>query len=600
LSSTIANRLKNQTSTLVNTFSSRADRLKDRCEFKALFKHLYGEEWLEAAKSFFNAKEGFAVGIDGSMDYDERLEMILFYICVTAYKCPILFDGKSINVNTKATERDSRFTASAAIPLWLDDTSYTLNPLTSTDVEFEFKQALDRIPYAIMTLGELSLALNIINQEDVKVLFLDRPLAGTFGPAARDLRLLLKLGTSTLTEIETKEGNLSMLDLSLASVLGPGTLYIPARPPYLLYRAIQTLIQRGELTKSELARELNLKDEELNKLVRKLNELNERYNQQLLERSDLTTIALKPQVKNYWVRARAVADAVRKRVFESEEHPLQLHEDKWLTVLDINAVNVFLIYELLQQAQKKGVLVIGVTKDTVASDFTRSIIPYAIHQNILKSSDTPLIRNDKAFLTILTSVNEGFIETPWRTLSYDVCFTTLVKSGDQRAPLRAARKVVFREKFLVKSYFQLKTFATDNRARSPVFVYDRFYHPVFDEAFCKPLNVLSRDKVIQIEPYVEDGGINPLDNLILTILSHSDNPEVLEAIGHNQLLYLADKAVKAEVNLMRSMLRGVADLHLGTLTRKHRYFYIAKGFRGARAEIEESRRRAARVGGLET
>jgi len=585
--------LKNQTSTLVNSFSRRADRLKDRLEFKTLFKRLSGEDWLEAARSFFNTEEGIAVGIDGSMDYDERLEMILFYVCVTAYKCPIGFDGKSVNVNMKTAERDSRSTASAAIPLWLDDASYTLNPLTTTDVEFELKQALDRIPYAIMTLGELSLALNALNRKEVKVIFLDRPLAGTFGPAARDLRLLLKIGSSALTEIETPEGRASLLDLSLASVLGSGSIYVPARPPYLVYKALQTLIRHGELKKSELASELGLSDEELNKVVKKLNGMDEHYNQQLLERSDLTTIAVRPQVKNYWGRIVAVAEAVRKRVFESDEHPLQLDEDRWLTVLDINAVNVFLLYELLHRAHKDGVLVIGVTKDTVASDFTRSVIPCAVHRKILKSSDMPMIRNDKAFLTILTSVNEKVIETPWRTLSYDACYTTLVKSGDERVPLQAARKVVFREKFLIKSYFQLKTFSTDAKARSPVFVYDRFYHPIFDEGFCKQIDVLSRGKVIQIEPYVEDEGMNPLDSLILVILSNSDNPEVLEALGHNQLLYLADKAVKAEVNLMRAMLRGIADLHLGTLSRKHRYFYIIKGFRGARSDIETSRRRAA-------
>jgi len=567
------------------------------------------------------------------MDYDERLEMILFYVCVTAYKCPILFDGNTLTVKAKAAERDSKLTASAAIPLWLDDASYTINPLTTPDVEFELKQALDRIPQAIMTLGELSLALDAINRKEVKVIFLDRPLAGTFGPAARDLRLLLKMGISALTEVETPEGRVSLLDLSLASVLGSGSIYVPARPPYLVYRALQSLIRQGELKKSELARELGLGDEELNKVVKKLNkmdehynhqllersdlttiairphvknywerclavaeavnEMDEHYNHQLLERSDLTTIAIRPHVKNYWERCLAVAEAVRKRVFESDEHPLQLDEDRWLTVLDINAVNVLLLYELLHLARKESVLVIGVTKDTVASDFTRSVIPYAAHRKILKSSDMPMIRNDKAFLTILTSVNEKVIETPWRTLSYDVCYTTLVKSGDERVPLQAARKVVFREKFLIKSYFQLKTFSTDAKARSPVFVYDRFYHPVFDECFCKQIDVLSRGKVIEIEPYVEDEGMNPLDNLILAILSNSDNPEVLEALGHNQLLYLADKAVKAEVNLMKAMLRGIADLHLGTLSRKHRYFYIIKGFRGARSDIETSRRRAA-------
>ncbi len=566
--------------------------MKGREDFKALLKQPQKERWLHAADTL-KLKEGTAAGIDGSMDYDERMEMILFYVCATAYKCPFKIEEKSININIKKAERELRLTASAAIPLWFEDTTNILNPLTQTDVEFELQQAIDRIPYSLMTLAELSITLNTLNQKETKIIFLDRPISGTFGPASRDLRAMLKSGYSTLTTIETSEGKPSMLDLSIASILGPGNIYIPARPPYLTYKAIQTLIQYTEMTKTELANQLKLNDEKLNKLIKKLNEMNEHYNHQLLEKSDLTTIAIKPEVKTYWKRVKAAAEAVRTRVFEGTEHPLQLDEERWLTVPDINAVNLFLIYELLHQTHSKNVLLIGVTKDTVASDFTRSIIPYATHQGLIKSTSLPGIKNDRAFLTILTSVNNQMIETPWRTMSYDVCFTTLTKSGDQKTPLRAARKTVFRERLLVKAYFQSKTFTTDKEARSPVFVYDRFYSPVFDEQRCKQIEVLARDGIIQIEPYIEDTDANPLDDLILTILTNSDNPEVLEALGHNQLLYLADKAVKAEVNLMRGMLRGVADLHLGTLARKRRYFYIIKGYRGLRAETEKARRAAA-------
>lgn len=81
-----------------------------------------------------------------------------------------------------------------------------------------------------------------------------------------------------------------------------------------------------------------------------------------------------------------------------------------------------------------------------------------------------------------------------------------------------------------------------------------------------------------------------VDDLVLLILSACDNPEVLEAYGHNQLLYLADKFVKREVQLMKGLLRGVVDLELTPLARKEKVFSIARRFRDLRAESESARR----------
>ncbi|MEM3614667.1 MAG: hypothetical protein QXK91_05160, partial [Nitrososphaerales archaeon] len=165
MSSTIARKLAAQTSTLVSNFNKRADQMKGREDFKALLKQPQKERWLHAADTL-KLKEGTAVGVDGSMDYDERMEMILFYVCATAYKCPFKIEEKSININIKKAERELRLTASAAIPLWFEDTTNILNPLTQTDVEFELQQAIDRIPYSLMTLAELSITLNTINQKE--------------------------------------------------------------------------------------------------------------------------------------------------------------------------------------------------------------------------------------------------------------------------------------------------------------------------------------------------------------------------------------------------------------------------------------------------
>jgi hypothetical protein len=108
------------------------------------------------------------------------------------------------------------------------------------------------------------------------------------------------------------------------------------------------------------------------------------------------------------------------------------------------------------------------------------------------------------------------------------------------------------------------------------------------------MTAIERNKPTQLHLYLEDmGKQNQLDDLIVLVLSACDNPEVLEAYGHNQLLYLADKFVKREVQLMKGTLRGVVDLELTPLARKEKVFSIARRFRDLRAESESARRQTA-------
>lgn len=593
MSSAVAERLRQQASYLIERFTDRVYRLKEHSEFNSMTRGVDMENTLNEGLEFFPKGKYLAVGIDGSMDYDERLEMLLFYVCATAFRCPIEVNDNSIHVNLKLVERDSKLSVSAAIPLWLEDISDVSGILDSSDTDFEFKMRLERIPFALMTLGELSIALDAIESKDTKVVFLDRPISGTFGPTLRDLRLLLRIGESSLTEFNTPYGKLSMLDISLASILGAGDIYVPRRGPYLVYAAIQVLIKEGEMKNDVLAKRLGLDDKGIGRVMKRLERMDKRYGNQLIERSDILSIKLRDDVKGYWDRVMATMKEVRRRIFESRDHPLQISDSRWLTVLDLSAINTFLIYELYHQSIKKNVLVIGIAKDTSASDFTRSIIPHAIHEGMLKAnSPLPNLKNDRAFLTVMAVANSESIKTPWRTIGYDTCFTTLIVGSDPKVLLRAARKHVSRERLFIKSYFQLRTFATDRLIRSPVFLYDRFYNPRIDSSSSIHVNVLEQDKVVQIEPYFEGIQTNPLDNLILYILSQSDNPEVLEALGHNQLLYLADKAVKAEVKLMRGMLRGIADFQLSSLARREKIIF-SRTFRDFRMESELRRSRSA-------
>lgn len=588
----LAESLKKQTSDLANLLTSRIKELRNRENLISCIRCLD----LSGIKScFLEPGEYAAVGIDGSMDYDEILEMLLFYVCATGFRCGFSI-GREINFSLDNVVRDERLVASASVPLWTEDLFYVTDGQDST--EYDLARSAERIPYALMTMAELSLALKAADDEDVKLIFLDRPLYGTYGPLSRDLRLLLRSGKSVLFGIETAYGPVTYLDFSLAFILGSGKNPVPPRNRYLPFIAVRRLLQVGELSFKDLLRDLDVSEKAGRSILRRLLRLHEASGKSLfLEDVNLKDedpmLKLNENVKYYWLRVKEASLSIVDRVFNPSKHPLMAGGDSWLTVFDLNAINVMLIHTLREKAISHGVLIVGIAKDTSASDYIRAVIPYAKHEDIVpKEEKLPNLRHDRAFLTILSSTNPDLFQTPWRTLSYDVCFTTLVE-GDRDVPLKAAREVVSMERQFVKAYFQLREFNSDSEVRSPTFLYDRFYLSEVDDAFSAEITVLERSRKAMIHPYWEGKSENPLDTLILCLLSKCDNPEILEAMGHNQLLYLADKAVKNEVKMMKGLLRGVADLELGGLSRKQKIFTIARRFRDIRRETEGARERAS-------
>jgi hypothetical protein len=581
MSSELAEDLSKQTRDLISRFEKRASSFSRRNDLATLTLPCDPRAAEETALSFFGRGEHTATGIDGSMDFDERLQMILFYSNATAYSCPFTV-GDRVSFDLASAHRDSKLEASAAVPLWAEDLSSVFSSEPEIDIDLE--HSLERIPNSFMTLGELYLAYLACAKS--RLIFLDRPLSGTFSTLARDARILIRRGENKLGRWSADKP-LSMLDIFLAVNLGSPSMVVPTRPRYIHWALMRELL-KSPGSVNDLASRLGVTEGEAKRAASRLAKLDRQNNGAILADASDSRLELRPEVLGYWERVLALSLEYAKQVFGRSRHPLMLKEEEYLTILDVNTVSLFLLEGVMESARERGTLLVGIAKDTTATDVARSVLPYAHSAGfVVLASPAPMLKNDRAFLSILSAENPGIL-TPWRTMGYDSAFSTIVEIGHE---LRSARKFVSREQLFVRSYFQLRTLRNEPGVHSQVFLFDRAFDPKSDAAAVRRFKAKERSGETRIDGYFEGNDGSNLSNLVLHILSMNDNPEVFEAFGHNQLLYLADKAVKAEVRMLRSSLRGVADLRVGGVTSRRKIFGLVTPYRQQRAEAEHARMR---------
>ncbi|MGP8124499.1 MAG: hypothetical protein ACLQEQ_01325 [Nitrososphaerales archaeon] len=581
MSSEIAEDLSKQTRDLLSRFEARVSSFSRRQDLASLTVPSREQDAETFAEEFFGEGEHVATGIDGSMDFDERLQMILFYANATAYSCPFTV-GERIRFDLSLAHREAKLAASAAVPLWAEDLSSVFS--NEPEIDLELEHSMDRIPNSFMTLGELYLAY--LACENARILFLDRPMSGTFSTLSRDARNLMRRGESKLGRWAQGTG-VSMLDLYLAINLGSPAMTVPTRSRYLHLAVLKELL-KGPATADAISSRLGTTEAATKRAMKRITKVDERFGNELLADAAEDRLDLRESAVGYWERVLAVSIKYAEDVFGRKRHPLALSSEEYLTILDVNAVCLFLLEAVCQRARKTGTLLIGIAKDTTATDVARAVLPYASSAGFVKlSSPPPRLKNDRAFLAILSSENPSIV-TPWRTMSYDSAFSTIV---EMNGSLMSARKVVSREQLFVRSYFQLRSLKTDPSVHSQVFLFDRAYDERYDLKGARSFKVEERSGETEVRGYFEGNDSSELSNLVLHILSMTDNPEVFEAFGHNQLLYLADKAVKAEVRMLRSSLRGVADLRVGGVSSRRKIFGLVTPYRQQRAEAEHARMR---------
>jgi len=222
--------LRTYVSRLLEIFDRRLDEIINREELLQVFRPL--EDIHLPLRSILNKNSLSIFGVDGSMSVEERLEMILLYVCAVAYRGSLeINDG--VKVKVFGAEKMEPLSVALSVPIWLEDLP-NLEPSHSVSTDYEITRSMEGIAGRLMRLAELLVAYNALVQRDTAMVVLDGLLSGMVGPLSRDVRLLLHRYTpSAYEEIETKYGRVTKEDLLVASVLGPGSFYIPARGLFL-------------------------------------------------------------------------------------------------------------------------------------------------------------------------------------------------------------------------------------------------------------------------------------------------------------------------------------------------------------------------------
>jgi hypothetical protein len=574
--------LKASVSDLIRQFSSRVDGMKGRREYSLLIRRLDPSIAIEQASRFFGNGEFTAVGVDGSMDQAETLEMLLFYVNAIAYSAPFRVNDKSFTFYSSKLKKEDAIGASSAVPLWLEDLGAVADPTRDIESETELTSSIAQVSFSLMLVAELTCANKALEKDDVRLLFLDRPLSGTFHSLSRDVRYLLRSQDSALSGIDGVDKDRLLGDVYLFNAIPFGKTP-PSHGSGTLHNVIWTMLHGSSL--NEAVKSLALDEEAASSIKNSIIMRGRQFG--LLEEIAPGDFRFKKDATEYKERLYEMSRVVTERIFSNKSHPL-LVGGKWLSTRDLNTVNQILLVSLIERAKEKRALLLGITKDTSSTDVGRSVIRLVG----LPSGLSPGLRHDRVMFTILSATNESFFVPPWRSVGYDSCFSTLSVNEEivqgKKPEIRASRKFASREQLFVKFFFQTRA-SERTMFRSPVFMYDRCYIEETDSGWIHEMEYVERGSIQRISPYLEKDGKNEFDDLILYILASSDNPEVFESYGHNILLYMADKAAKADVKLKHGLLLGIINLKLTPMARKERLFTVIRRYRDTRSEVEAIR-----------
>lgn len=607
--------LQSSTRAILDSFKQRANSLSSYSkEIRELLREGYDIATAKrVATKFFGSNKISFIAIDGTESQDQELDMLLFYSGAFAYQGQLEFVENGCECGEVA-ETTSVSDISAAIPINEDDVSIVVGQETEGGVEVE----PEKLPSSLMHFAEYYLAVKLLMEHhELKLLLLDRTLAGDAAHLIWSVSDFIKEERCILQGFPTEFGVVTALDLELARMLHPNKeLETPApRSQFLKYCAINFLISEETKNKTldemikEILTRIGAKSDRLSKLRNDINSFNKKYS--FLKADTGGNFTIEPEVEYYWQRVFSATLKIAKHIFEAQdEHPLIYEQPvdskidgdtkvikKWITSKDLEYMTLVMLYALLRLAWEKNILVIGLIKDTAASELIKTIVPIMRNADKISTKNVlPKFNSDKQLLQSFSVIESKSIKAPWRTFEFDACFRTIALDHKNQTLNRnqvkvkgAYKNVISGERMFVKSYVQLWQSQNDDSVRGHVFSYDRPCYSHFDMAG-ELLLLHTDDKIIEeISPMIHFDRDSEISHLVLDILCSMAKEVIPECLGHNYPLFLADKKAKYVLGQMRTNYLATVAYEMANSELDQQILYQQK-FRDFRSDIENSRR----------
>lgn len=321
--------------------------------------------------------------------------------------------------------------------------------------------------------------------------------------------------------------------------------------------------------------------------------------------------SINPRYRNSWERLSKMVRSLGRGIFqedieESAAGNKMIIEradgtSQYMSTLDIAFLTLFCFYMLIEECWKRKVLLLGITKDTAASDFKNHFIPVCSNCNLFSCTLSPecfstLPNTDRMLLQSFSFNSYDTLHPPWSLIEYDSAFTTIVPDH-QRGPryvMGARKNKITMERLFLKSYIQLQEAVHDPKLRSNVLLIDRLAYPEYDmrkeniESFRQ---IYVGEEPVNIFIMKNEGNGNELQNLTLVTLTATTSSTIPEVFGHNKPLFIADNVAKWNYSLFRNLIDTAKEWIMTNKDLK-KFVYYMTSFRERRGEIEQLRRGA--------
>lgn len=583
-------------------------------------------------KEFFNKETINFVAIDGTEYAKQFFDMVIFY--AGAYTCEgrINFptpDKIKTTYNEKFIDRGKEI--SSCVPIFINkipeiDTSFNKRNHNNALSQLTEEEIIDNtdISKSLMTFSEFFLAYKIASEKQTDLIFMDRSISNVHSRLIYNTSKK-KQWSSTCSILNTgiDQVKIDANDLTIARhyLINELLEIPPPRGDYLRFSLLFKILQNEGLNLESICEHLKISEKKKIKRIEKL--LEKWIEEKVISKNDGYYV-VNDKYKSTWDRIKKLVVLLGNQIFQSEKDPFIVVKEvdgkikkEWLTTTDLTFLTLFSLLMLIEECWRNHILLVGITKDTVARDFSNHLIPIGIENSFWRlgeseekqdSADTTnknsdgsyanMVLSDRMLLQTTSLVNHDEIDVPWSIVEYDASFVMAIPdlAGKPGYVSGAVRNRITLNKLFLRSFVQLEKAKTNNLLRSNVLFIDRLVYPQFDyDSDIASSNIVSLvheyvgEEKIDFILYKNNRVLNPLQNFLMIVLKSMSCPSIAESFGHNKALYIADKVAKWHNEEFRKIVDSTTIL-ISNRKNVRNYLFYMNTFREKRHEYESNRR----------